>query len=76
VSQRVRGALELAAQLRVVVDLAVLDDDAGAILVRDRLVAVLEVEDRKTPSRERNGAVDVLAGAVRAAVDEPLRHRT
>ena len=39
-AELVPGALELAAELRVVVDLAVLDDDAASVLVRDRLVAV------------------------------------
>ena len=38
-AEPVPGALELAAQLGVVVDLAVLDDGARAVLVRDRLVA-------------------------------------
>ena len=75
-AQLVPRALQLAAELGVVVDLAVLDDDAGSVLVRDRLVAVLEVDDRETPGCKRDAVAHVLAAAVRAAVDELLRHRT
>ena len=60
------GALELAAQLAVVVDLAVLDDVQGAVLVRDRLVARLEVDDREAPRGEGDVAVAELSEAVRA----------
>src|SRR5206468_4272963 len=56
-------------------DLPVLDDDAAPVLVRDRLVAVLEVDDREAAGREGDAAVDVLAGAVGAAVDEQVAHR-
>ena len=74
-AERVPGARELVAQLGVVVDLAVLDDDDAAVLVRDRLVAAGEVDDREAPRAERDLAVDVLAGAVGAAVDELGAHR-
>jgi len=43
-------AFELRAWLSVVVDLSVLDDGDAAVLVRDRLVATREVDDRQ-PSR-------------------------
>ena len=68
-------ALELAAELGVVVDLAVLDDGARAVLVRDRLIAAGEVDDREPPSREADGTVEVLAAAVGTAVDEHAAHR-
>ena len=74
-AEGVAGALELVAQLGVVVDLAVLDDDDAAVLVRDRLVAAGEVDDREAPRAERDLAVDVLAAAVGAAVDELGAHR-
>src|SRR5207302_7375094 len=41
------GALELLSQLAVVVDLAVLDDVDRPVLVADRLVARVEVDDRE-----------------------------
>src|SRR5581483_11799291 len=69
------GRLELGAQLLVVVDLAVLDDVDGAVLVRDRLVARLEVDDREPPRGQADGAVDDRALAVRATVDERRVHR-
>src|SRR5207247_2599339 len=56
-AKTVTGALELGAQLPVVVDLAVLDDVDAAVLVRDRLVARLEVDDREPPRRQTGRAV-------------------
>ena len=69
------GALELAVQLGEVVDLAVLDDRAGPVLVRDRLVAAREVDDREPPRREADAALDERALRVGPAVDERRRHR-
>ena len=70
----VAGALELAAQLLVVVDLAVLDDGDRAVLVRERLVARLEVDDREPARGEADVAVDERAVGVGAAVDERRAH--
>src|SRR3954469_8634383 len=50
------AALELAPKLAVVVDLPVLDDVDGAVLVPDRLVTGLAVDDRETPRGERHRA--------------------
>ena len=55
--EAVPGSLEQTCELRVVVDLAVLDDDAAAVLVRDRLVAAREVDDREPPRGEPDAAV-------------------
>ena len=68
-------ALELAHQLRVVVDLTVLDDRARAVLVGDRLVPRGKVDDREPSRREPDPAVDERAVRVRSAVDERGRHR-
>ena len=67
--------LQLGAELPVVVELAVLDDDDAAVLVRDRLVAGLEVDDRQPAGGETDGAVDVDAARVGPAVDERRAHR-
>ena len=67
-------ALELGAQLRVVVDLAVLDDPDRLVLVRDRLIAALEVDDRQPTRRERGGSVRDEAGGVRPAMNEAFVH--
>ena len=67
-------SLELVHQLAVVVDLAVLDDDDRAVLVRDRLVAARQVDDRKSPRRDPDRPVEVRALGVGAAVIERLRH--
>ena len=72
--EAVPGALQLGAQLAEVVDLAVLDDDGGAVLVRDRLVARLEVDDREPPRGEGDVAVAELPEAVRAAMNQRPAH--
>ena len=64
----------LALQLLVVVDLAVLDDVDGAVLVRDRLVAALEVDDREPARREPDAALQEHAVRVGAAMDERCAH--
>ena len=68
------GALELVPELAVVVDLAVLDHVNGALFVRDRLVARLEVDDREPPRRERDAGVVELPETVGAAVDQRPAH--
>ena len=68
-------AFELAAQVLVVVDLTVLHDVARTVLVRDRLVAGLEIDDRETPGGEADTGVDVLTDAVGTAVGEGGAHR-
>ena len=54
VRQRVAAGEELVAQLDVVVDLAVLGDLDRAVLVRQRLAAGVEVDDREPPGPERS----------------------
>src|SRR5262249_4477600 len=72
--EAVAGALELVHQLAVVVDLAVLDDDDAAVLVRDWLVAPGQVDDRGPSRRDPDQLVDVHALRVRPPVVERLRH--
>jgi hypothetical protein len=61
--------LQVLAQLRVVVDLAVDDDGDLAVLVRHRLAARLgQIDDREPAVAERDGAVGVEAEAVGPAV--------
>ena len=68
------AALELPLQLAVVVDLAVLDDHSRAVLARDRLVPVGEVDDREPPGRQRHRPLVEEAVDVGAAVDEETAH--
>src|SRR5205085_11922119 len=67
---------ELVRELFVVVDLAVLDDDDGAVLVRDRLVAGVEVDDRQAAGGEPDRAVDEHSVRIGAAVRERRAHRS
>ena len=52
------GPLEVTPELAVVVELSVLDDLDASVLVADRLVAGLEVDDRETARGEADAAVD------------------
>ena len=67
-------ALQLRAQLAVVVDLAVQDDDDRAVLVEDRLVAGLEVDDAQALDAEARAPAMMEPARVRAAVLEPRAH--
>src|SRR5215217_356092 len=69
------GGAQAIAQGRVVVDLPVLDDVDRAVLVRDRLIAALEVDDRQAARPDPRDAVDVLAPAVGPAVAQGRGHR-
>ena len=71
-AKRVALRLELGAELAVVVELAVDDRDDVAALVRDRLVAGLEVDDREPPHREPGALAEPAALAVRTAVSQQL----
>ena len=73
-SEAMPAPFERRAQLEVVVDLAVLDDLNGAVLVPDGLVAAGEVDDGETARRQSDRAVDERARAVRAAVAQRLVH--
>src|SRR5207244_9837314 len=67
--------LELAPQLAVVVDLAVVDEPERAVVARERLEArVGEVDDREPAEAERDALRRVTAVAVRPAVVELRGH--
>src|SRR5688572_9880579 len=70
----VAGAFEVAAQLPVVVDLAVEDDPDRAVLVRDRLLAAFEIDDAEAPHAERDAFADVDAFLIGAAVHDGPAH--
>jgi hypothetical protein len=63
---------ELALELAVVVDLAVLEGDHLAVAREERLRAAGDVDHREASHREADVAVEVLAGAVGAARVHPL----
>src|SRR5262249_51762236 len=62
------------AQLAVVVDLPVQDDDDRPVLVEDRLVAGIQVDDRQTLNAEADVAIDVDAARVRPSVLDDSAH--
>jgi hypothetical protein len=67
-------ALEPGPRLGRVVDLAVADGDDAAVLVRERLVASFEIDDREAPAAEPDPGRGVDALSVRPAVDESPQH--
>ena len=54
-AEGVAGGLELGAQLAVVVDLAVVDEPDGLVLVGDGLVAAVAVDDAQAAVAEADG---------------------
>ena len=72
--EAVAGALELLAQLDVIVDLAVEDDGDRLVLVEDRLLAGGDIDDGEPPRPERNARPLPEAGRVGPAMPQALRH--
>src|SRR4029079_1611361 len=66
--------LEELAQLAVVVDLTVEGDDDRAVLVVDRLVAGLEVDDPKPLHAEADAVLEVNTPRIRSAVPNSGAH--
>ncbi len=62
------------AKLLVVVDLAVEDDPHGSVFVRNRLVAVVQIDDAQTPHAQGNAVAEVNAFVVWSAVDHGAAH--
>ncbi len=73
--ERVPVAEQVLAQLRVVVDQPVEDDDDVAVLVGHRLPAAGRVEDREAPVAEADAVARVEAVAVGTAVGQRVGHR-
>src|SRR5205814_1534141 len=67
--------LELAAQLGVVVDLAVVDHDHPATLAGHRLRAAFQIDDREPAVREADATAAEHTGGVGAAVRDERAHR-
>ena len=72
--ERVATGHELGAQLHVVVDLAVVDDDDAPVLVRQGLCASGEIDDAQARVGEADAASGVEAVAVRTTVSDGRRH--
>ena len=72
--EAVAAPLEVAAQLAMVVDLAVENDPRRAVLVPHRLVAAREIDDRQAPHGEADLAHDHLALVVGTAVGDRRVH--
>ena len=74
-AEPVTACLEVAPELVVVVDFAVEDNPGGSIFVGHRLVAAGAVDDRQAAMAECVPGRASHGPAVRAAVNQPVRHR-
>src|SRR5688572_23530266 len=72
--KRVAAALEIAAQLAVVVDLAVEDNPDRPVFVRDRLMTAFEVDDAQAAHAERHAIAEIDPFVVRTAVHDRGAH--
>src|SRR5262245_38893745 len=68
------ASLEIGAQLLEVVDLTVEDDLDRAVLVADRLVAALQVDDRQPSMHQSQARFHPEAFGVRPAMGNTLSH--
>ena len=66
--------LEAGAQLAVIVDLAVEDDDESAVFVRDRLMAARHVDDAEPADAEADAVGEIEPFVVRTAVHHGPGH--
>jgi hypothetical protein len=66
--------LEVGAQVVVIVDLAILNEDERPVLVLERLLAALDVDDAQTPMAQSNVVHMEVPGSVRAAMAQGIRH--
>src|SRR5690606_5830159 len=74
-AQAVAGAPERLGRLAVVVDLAVEDERHAAVLVRHRLPAAGEVDDRQAVHAHHDRPLGEGAAVVGPAVDDGVEHR-
>jgi hypothetical protein len=72
--EAVPSSLQRVTQLAVVVDLAVQDDDYGAVLVVDRLVAGIEIDDAQPLDPESDVVLVMDPARVGAPVLQPCAH--
>src|SRR5215208_281529 len=73
-SEPMPSGFELLLQLAVVVDLAVQDHRHVSSLVEQRLIAVVDVDDRETADSEANARARIRSGGIGPAVDQRVAH--
>src|SRR5262245_27677920 len=66
--------LELGTEARVVVDLTVVGDPHGLVLVRHGLVSGRDVDDAEPPMAEADRPVEPEAFAVRSSMEKHVAH--
>jgi hypothetical protein len=66
--------LQLAPQLREVINFAIEHDPDGAFLIRDWLMATLYVHDAEASDSERHGALDILPLIIGTSVHDRPEH--
>ena len=69
------GGFEPRPQLPEVVQLAVVDDPNRLVLVRDRLLAGVKIDDRQPPHSESDTTIDEVTVIVGSSVTDDIAHR-
>src|SRR5688572_2769777 len=70
----VAASAQIFSQSLEAIDLAVADGPNGPVLVRDRLMAAGEIDDRQAPHADQHAAAHVFAGVVRTAMARHVAH--
>ncbi len=65
---------EFSAQFHVIVNLAVADDVNRSVLVRDRLLAAVEIDNAQPPHRQADAGLDEEAFIIRSAMAQRVGH--
>jgi hypothetical protein len=66
--------LEFLAEFPVVVDLAIENDPGSAILIVNRLLSALQIDDRQTAHSQSNCLIEVETVVVRSTVTDSRAH--
>ena len=65
-------ALKLAANLQIVVDLAVIGDPVTPLIAHGLMTACVQINDRQTPMTEREGPTEMVTRIVRTSVRDDV----
>src|SRR5579863_7920298 len=72
--ERVAARQQIAAQIAIVVNLAVKDNPDRLVLVRDRLVARMQVDNAEPPHPDRTPAIEMKPVVIRSPVPNGRAH--
>src|SRR5215469_2374761 len=68
--------LQLLTQITIVVNFTVKHDPNRLVLIRDRLLARLQIDDAQSPHPDSHLTLNAVTKVIRSSVDECVAHRT